>query len=103
MVGFEGVFDFGSGAVVFPEVGVAAVGEEGLGWDGGGFGLGGRGGGRILGRRLWFWRGRRGGGVLYGGFFFEKVPQTGVEVTKGIIVAIGIFAFAPKPAHWHEV
>lgn len=106
MVGFGGVFDVGKGAVVFPEVGVTAILVEGLGWNGGGCGFGGRGRGRgFFGRRRQFWRGmrlRRGCSVFHRRFFFEKVPQTGVEVAEGVVVGILIFAFAPEPAHWRK-
>lgn len=58
-----------------------------------------------MGRERYFWRGRRlrwRGSVFHRGFFFEEVPQTGVEVAEGVAVGIVIFVCAPEPAHWRD-
>lgn len=107
VVGFGCCFDGGLGGVGFPEVGVAAVGEEGLGGDGG---LGG-GGLVVLGFlvELAVWRdgggwggGFGGGGVFDGGFFLEEFAEFGIEVGEGVG---GGVVWAPaepavEPAHF---
>lgn len=102
LVGFRFGFDGREGLVVGPQVGVAAVGVEGFGWDGGGGGGGrcrGLGGGR---GGFWGSWGRRWSGrVFYGGLFGEEIPQAGIEVAEGVIVCCGFggLGFVPEPAH----
>lgn len=103
-VGFLLALDRRAGPVVFPEVGVAAVLEEGFGGDGGGGGvffcvlLGGVFGDPLLGgcgrRGRW-----RGGGLVFGwGFFVEEVSEGGIEVAEGIFIVVGGFAAVAEPA-----